>query len=432
MNPNKAQLIIFGSTGFIVVLALLIITGVLPGFKPREPSPFTLLIWGFEDPPEIWQAIANDYSENAVRSATVEYVKKNRETYESELINALASGQGPDIFILKDSWLEKHKDKIAPLPDGELGYRKQDLKTAFADGLAAAIVGEKNELLGVPLAFDTLALFYNRDLFNSANIPSPPEAWDDIADQSKRLTKLSEVGGIRRSGVALGTAANMEHASDILLALIYQSGGNVLDPESKKSAIKNPATESSLAFYTAFADSTKKTYSWNSFFDDSLAAFAKGETAMAFGYSRDVLKIIALNPHLNFDAAPLPQPKNLKNRVTVGRFDLLAVSRISEERTNAWNFLLWLKNKDAEKIYIDAAGLPPARRDLVASKPPRDYLIPFYNQVLPARAIPIRGGDSLLQIINDMIDSTANRKFTVQQSIERAEARIDDLINTRQ
>lgn len=432
MNINKAQLIIFGAIGLIVVVTLLLITGILPGLKPRQPSPFTLVVWGFADPPEIWQTIANSYRENAVKSATITYVKKNPETYEGELVNVLASGQGPDIFLLKDSWLEKHKDKIALLPDGTLGYQKQDLKTIFADGLAEAMVNEKNELLGMPLAFDTLALFYNRDSLNSANIPSPPQTWDDVVDQAKRLTKLSEIGGIQRSGIALGTAANVEHASEILLALIYQSGGSILDAANQKSAIKSPVTESALAFYTAFADSTKKTYSWNSFFDTSLAAFAKGDTAMAFGYSRDVLKIISLNPQINFDVALLPQPKNSDRRVTFGRFDLLTVSRISKETEQAWRFLLWLEDKNTEKTYIDAAGLPPARRDLVTSKPPRDYLLPFYNQVLPARTIPIRGGDSLPQIINDMIDAVVNHKFSIQQAIDRAGARLDELLNPRQ
>ena len=306
------------------------------------------------------------------------------------------------------------------------------MKTIFADGIANAIINDKGELLGTPLAFDTLSLFYNRDTLNAANIPTPPATWDDLVNQTKQLTSLSEVGGIRRSGVAMGTASNVDHAADILLALIYQSSGVIIDTANQKSAIKNPATESALAFYTSFADATKKTYAWNSFFDDSLTSFAKGDTAMAFGYAKDVPRIVALNPQLNFDVAALPQTANSDRRVTFGRFEVLAVSRQSKQGEQAWNFLLWLENPDTEKSYIDAVGLPPARRDLVTSKPPRDYLSPFYNQVLPARTLPIQGDDSLPQIINDMIDSVVNHKFTIQDAILRAENQIDALLRPLQ
>lgn len=427
MNPNRAQIIIFGAIGVVVVVTLLLVTGIIPGLTPRTPSPFTLEVWGFEDPPAVWDAIASDYRTNGVTSATIHYTKKDPATYEGELIDALASGNGPDVFRLRDSWLEKHKEKIVPLPNGTLGYDKTALRTIFADSLALSIVNDQGALIGTPLAFDTLALFYNRDYFNAANIPSPPATWDDLASDAERLTKLSDVGGVRRSGVALGTATNVEHAADILMALIYQSGGAIVDAKTQSSGLATPATESAISFYTSFADATRKTYSWNSFFDNSLAAFARGDTAIAFGYASDVAKINELNPQLNFDVASFPQTARSDTRVTFARFNLLTVSRLSKQSVNAWNFLLWLQNKNTEKTYIDALGLPPARRDLVNSNPPQDYLTSFYDGVLPARTIPIRGDDSLPQIISDMIDSVVNHKFTIKEAITRADSQINAL-----
>lgn len=425
---NRIQIVIFGTIGVLVLVAVLLLTGVLPGVRPRQGQPVTLQLWGVDDDPALWQEIANIYREEVAPGTTINYQKKDPQTYETELVNALASGKGPDMFLLSDGWLGKHADKVTPLPDGMNAYQKKNLKSIFADGVAEAIVTDEGALLGTPLAFDTLALFYNRDYFNSANIPNPPQTWEELVTDAQTLTKRSEVGSITRSGVALGTASNVEHAADIFLALLYQEGGAVIDRTENKSALKNQATQSSLLFYTSFASSIKKTYAWNAFFERSLTAFAKGDAAMAFGFSADVPKVAGLNPQLNFDVAPLPQTLKSDVAVNYGRFDLWTVSRLSKNQEPAWNFLLWLENGEVEKKYIDARGLPPARRDLVSSRPPREYLTVFYDQVLSARTPPVVLGDSLPKIINDMIEAVVNRKATIDQAISRAESEINALL----
>lgn len=425
---RRAQLIIFGAIGVIALVAVLIITGVLPGLRERPPEPFTLTIWGSEDEPALWQTIGQTYHEEASPSATIEYIKKDPQTYEIEFLNALAAGRGPDIFFLKDTTLRSYQDKIAPLPEGSLGYQKKDLKNLFADGALSVVIDASGALLATPLSFDTLALFYNRDYLNATNIPSPPATWEELVDQVRILTKLSPVGGIQRSAVALGTAANVDHAADILAALIYQSGGAFVNPADTESALEGPAAVSALSFYTAFAASTRKTYTWNAFFESSLRAFAKGDTAMAIGYAADVPIVAAENPQLNFDVAPLPQSRDAKTPVTLSRMRLLAIPRTSVNTEQAWRFLLWLQSKEIQKTYTDAVGLPSARRDLIRSKPPQEYLATFYDQVLSAKTLPVALGSSLSRILGDTIGSVVNRRFSVDAAISRAAGEIDAII----
>lgn len=427
----QPQVIIFGFIGVVVVLAILVITGILPGLKTQPPPPFSLEIWGTDENADIWESITDEYTRNAVVSAKITYVAKDPATYEDELVNALASGKGPDIFFLKDSLVRKDSDKILTLAEGQLGYRARDLRITFADGIAAGITDKTGNLLGVPLAFDTLALFYNRDYFNSANIPSPPKTWAELTDDAKRLAKFSDIGSIQRSGVALGVASNVDHAADIMLALILQKGGGIVDQAGTRSAIASQATEDAISFYTSFGRTAQKTYSWDTFFDRSITAFAKGDTAMALGYADDVKKIAVVNPQLNFDVAPLPQDENALQAVNIGRFTMLSVSRTSAHPNDAWNFLLWLESQKVEKVYIDAVGLPPARRDLVGSTPPRDYLTPFYGQALSAKTIPVALGDSLETILDDMIDGIVTGRFQTGDAIGRADSQIGDLLRAQ-
>ena len=124
----------------------------------------------------------------------------------------------------------------------------------------------------------------------------------------------------------------------------------------------------------------------------------------------------------------MPQKNAQDPQVNFGRFSLLTVSRLSREADNAWQFLIWLQGKAPQKKYIDAFGLPPARRDLVSSKPPREYLVPFYDQILSARTLPTAGAASLPEILENMINAVVNRRFSVSEAMIRAENDINNAI----
>ena len=47
-------------------------------------------------------------------NVTIVYTKKDETTYQQDLLNALASGKGPDIFAISNSWLPEYIDKIVP------------------------------------------------------------------------------------------------------------------------------------------------------------------------------------------------------------------------------------------------------------------------------------------------------------------------------
>lgn len=94
------------------------------------------------------------------------------EAYANKLTSAIPRGQGPDLFIFAHErigdWAES--GIIAPLDD-HLDAAEQD---AFLPVTLDALRYEE-KLYGVPLAFKTVALFYNKDL-----VDSPPKTTDEL------------------------------------------------------------------------------------------------------------------------------------------------------------------------------------------------------------------------------------------------------------
>ena len=131
----------------------------------------------------------------------ITYHKKAESTYEQDLLRAFAGGEGPDIFGVHHTWLYRYGDLITAAPK-EI-FPASEFREQFVDVAQRDFLFGEN-LFGVPLYTDTLALYYNIDLFNSAGIVFPPKDWEEFTKYSQALTKRKQSGDIAVSGAALG------------------------------------------------------------------------------------------------------------------------------------------------------------------------------------------------------------------------------------
>ena len=156
-----------------------------------------------------------------------------------------------------------------PQPEGFINA--QDFQNMFVDVAYQDFVSE-NKIYAIPLYIDTLALYYNKDFLNSAGISFPPTNWDEFMDDVEKLTKKDQWGNIERSGVAMGTAQNINRSTDILALLMLQTGTEMVS-QDYRNAVFNQATHlkgesfnpgrDALRFYTDFSNPTKRVYCWN-------------------------------------------------------------------------------------------------------------------------------------------------------------------------
>ncbi|KKS36718.1 MAG: Extracellular solute-binding protein family 1 [Parcubacteria group bacterium GW2011_GWA2_42_14] len=437
----------FGGLIILVLFTLLILSGAIPGLKKKEVLRANLEMWGFKS-----EALMKDFisrkQDPAIAGIIVKYREIQEEQYESILINALAEGTGPDIFMLKDSQIFKHKNKLEPLKktDGTesvSAMSAENFKNTFVDATHTGLLENNGEILGLPLFLDTLALFYNKDTFNSANIPNPPQTWDEFLIAAETMSKISPIGDIIESGAALGETLNIEHFIDIISVLIFQSGGEIIDQEKPESVIYKGITEKqkdgtvrtvipaekALSFYTSFANPQKENYSWNKGKQNSLNAFVAGDTAMYIGFAKDIPVIKAKNPHLNFGIAPFPQLKGAKTKINYGRFDFLAVSRLSQNKDTAQAYILYITSKEPNADYLLKSGLPPARRDLITtdSKTPAELRV-FYGQSLSAKSWLIPDENQIYLIFKDIVESLSSKIFSPSTILTRANDRLNQLL----
>jgi len=101
------------------------------------------------------------------------YRKIKPELFEKELVDAFIKSESPDIFLINSEQIGKFKKLIAPFDlenkEYNLNNLKQDYPTIIIDN---AVID--NQLYMSPISIDSLAMYYNRNIFDSLSIANPP------------------------------------------------------------------------------------------------------------------------------------------------------------------------------------------------------------------------------------------------------------------
>lgn len=460
----------------ILVASLLVISALfLSGCGSKNPNyKITLEVWGLFDNRDAYEEIFANYAKLNPNIAQINYRKLVPDTFREDLLEALASGQGPDIFLISNTWLPSFGDKLASAPPEIFGEQK--FRGNFPDVAIADFLSE-GKVFAVPLTIDSLNLYYNKDLFNEAGITSPPEDWNKFVDYSRRMTKIDNMGQIIQAGAAMGTAYNINRSTDLLSALMLQNGTNMTDSLKTAASFDKIANtekgnvfpgENALIFYTQFAKAASPSYSWNKNLHYSVDAFAEGKLAMMLNYSWQRDAITNKAPKLNFDVAFLPQisgsqPVGYANYwgYAVGKNKLVSASAVAAQNNpqqtpvpneirvqEAWKLLSYMSAKpdpaaisaankkvdpnfDPAKAYLIKTGKPAARRDLIELQKTDPKIGVFAAGNLIAKSWYQVDPVTEEGIFAEMIDQVNRGQFAPAEALKSAAAKINQLMMGR-
>lgn len=364
--------------------------------------------------------------------------------------NALADDVQPDIVSMHTRSLRKYTSRLSPMPANvkvasisQTGGLKKEtvvtmqelalptsraISTNFVKTVPEDVVVGGN-IYGLPLALDTLALYYNKDLLDKAGIALPPTTWAELLDAVKKTTKLDANGKIIQSGIALGTGTNVDHSADILALLMMQNGVKVTKGQSVTFADNlaenietNPVREA-LRFYTDFARPTKEVYSWNESMGSALDAFTSARAVFFVGFAYDHERILAKAPQMNLEVISLPQ-LNTGSPVNVANYWIESVVKKSAHQNEAWDFVRFMTTPENIKAYAEKTKRPSPLRAQLQAQSEDPLIAPFALGLLTAdnwyrgRDVDVAEG-ALKNLINQFL-----LPYAEDQSPEERDAQI--------
>lgn len=366
----------------VIVLALATILGILfwkfgPDFteQPSSQGPVTLTVWGLLDDESTLVPIIEAYK-RVKPEITVNYVKQSPLNYRTRVQTQIVSGQGPDIYMIHNSWLRMFL-KTRTISELSSSVMTNTEYEQIFFPIAKKSLTYNNKIYAFPREVDGLALYYNEDILNAAGI-AVPATWSDFVTAASRVTVTGTDGRIQTAGAALGTTTNVDYWSDIIGLLFLQQ------PRASLERPNTPEGAEVLRFYTSFITDPRKKV-WDVNLDNSTQAFISGRLAFYFAPSTKVEEIKKINPNLNFKVAAVPQLTS--RRVSYASFWAYAVSPTSPNNKQAWEFAKFLTLPDTQRfLYQEVAktkggyGFPYARVDLQSQLADDPVMGAFVNQ----------------------------------------------------
>ncbi|MDB5258831.1 MAG: protein of unknown function with transrane region [Candidatus Taylorbacteria bacterium] len=423
---------------FTIVGAVIFATFKGKNSTPQLPA---IQIWG-TFPSDTFNLFVQHLNISRPEGLKISYVQKSPEQFDKDFIETLARGGGPDAVLLPQEMVLKHLDKIVPIPVTVIPQR--NFMDAYIQQAENYITSKG--IIALPFSVDPLVMYWNRDSFTNAGIPSYPKYWDDFGEISKKLTAKDENSNIRKSALALGEFSNITHAREIFGSILMQAGNPVLKvvqesngeggfSDSAQSMLANASIQGgdrsnvALNFFIRYSNPADPDYSWNRALPQSRNAFLSGTLATYFGFASELSSIRGKNPNLNFDVAPFPQAKKGLLRVTYGKMYGFSIVRSAHDQAAALSILSSLVAPEALAYLSQQTYLPPVRRDLVAAGNADPYLANFYDSALISRAWLDPDAAATGDIFQEMVESVTSGRKLGYEAIKDADTKINLLIS---
>ncbi len=304
----------------------------------KSSAPLTITIWD-EGQRSGLQQIVDDWSAQSGVKATIQVVDWNN--YWTLLEAGAVGGELPDVFWMHSNVAQMYmeNDLLLDLTQKIASSDKINLSNYY-EGITK-LYNSKGKQYAVPKDIDTIALWYNKTIFDEMGVAYPDETWtwDDFAAAAKKLTNASHWG------YAIQPGNNQEGYYNT----IYSMGGYVISDDKKTSGFDNPNTIKAVKLFTDMIAAgycpdlnTVSETAPNELLCAGKVAMSINGSWMLAGY-RDNEYSAA-----NCDVAVLPFTKTPADRVSIYNGLGWAAAANGKNTEAAWSLIEYLGTKEAQ------------------------------------------------------------------------------------
>ncbi len=357
------------------------VESAVPAATPVRDEPITLFLWYAWPSPEqqTFAALIDQYNRSQPLIQVIPQAKP-LVSLGNEIRAATLAGGGPHLLLLQSHTLGMFVQDGLLLPLDQLvpaGDRDNLFPATLAGAHVRNATGE-NVLYGLPITYDTLALYYNK-----ANIDIPPSNTDTLLSNARGLTDATTAPPV------WGLAYNL--SLDKTIGYMYAFGGRIFN-EDGQLVLGNEGrigVERWLEWLLTLRRDTQLLAVNDSIVVDS--ALKSRQALMTIDWAHALPSYAALWGD-NLGVAPLPRlSATNRDPQSYVQSDVLSINaRVNDqdEQQAALNVMRYLLDNESQQALLEA-GKQPARRNL------RLDSVEQYNQAARAFRIEVTHGQSM-------------------------------------
>lgn len=385
-----------------------------PAFAQEQVE---LDLWTIDDPGEYHYVMAEEYM------ALHPEVKINLRTVQfpdmvNDLARAIATGDAPDITYIDNPEVALFASRgllmdLTPYIETSDVVKVADI---FPGPLAS--VTYDGGIYGIPRGANTIALYYNADMYKAAGLDpdAPPQTWEELYEAAKVLTKPDD----NVYGLAFSANSN-EEGTFQFLPWVQMAGGDY-------DNIDTPGSERALTLWKAFID--ERLASPDSLIRgqwDSTGTFNAGNAAMSISGPWEIPR---MSEEAKFDwrVALLPIPEEGAQRASaLGEGDNVILSNTDQPEA-AFAFLEFLY-ANMDRVWNDFGYLPASKVDVVDPKFPEAYAVFEESMKYARNRGPSPDWPQISKAVQTAIQSALTGQATPAAALAEAQETISDVVN---
>jgi multiple sugar transport system substrate-binding protein len=279
--------------------------------------------------------------------------------YKQALLTAIASGTEPDVFYMDIFWWQElaKNEVLLPLDDlmAGTGTKKEDFIPALLDAFTF-----DGKIYGIPKDFNSLGLFYNKDMFAAAGLDEPTDdwTWDDLTAAAEKLSDPAN------NVFGFGVPADPGRFP----VFAFQNGGSIMTDDFSDTTLDADQTVAAAQFYSDFRANKSGALPSDVGEGWQGTVFGKGQFAMVYEggwlipYLRDQF------PNTKYGVVlPPAGPGGEGNLIFTVAWGISANTKNAEA---SWKVVDFLTNETSQKQVLESGFALPSRIALKDS----DYL----------------------------------------------------------
>jgi len=397
-----------------------------PAPVSNEPVTISMMMWGDPAELEVWNQIVADFH-TANPNITVKVEVSDWDSYWTKLKTMLSAGTPPDVFTMDAPLyldyqsrgvllnLQPYLDKNPGMLDGVYPQTLEAYKTP--DGM-----------YGLPRDFQTIVLFYNKDMFDAAKVAYPTADWtyDDLRNAAKSLTITSSDGKTTQYGFY----SDLWDMELVWSEGIWAYGGDIINADHTKTLVSEPKA---LEAWQLFHDMMFVDKSWP---DSTTAGEYGGDPFLAGVAAMTPIGHWAVPGYLeaNFKWDVAPMPKGPAGQATSVNSAGFVVGKDSKNPDAAFAFLKYVLSEPAQKHLAELGFACPVLKSVAESdaflkqKAPIDQKI-FLDSLAFARMKPVfKGYDEWSSAIGDGMATIWTGETELGPTLDEAVKAADDVL----
>ncbi len=409
---------------------MLVLTSLQCGSRDKQ---FTIWIGGSPRELDYWQQIINDFNKKTgynlqlVRQPT--YSDQRRQ---SLVISLEAKQPNPDLFLMDVVWLNQFAAS-GWLHSLDTFVKDNDFQlNQFFHGIINSVDKYKGKLYALPVFIDVALLYYRKDLLKQFGYTGPPKTWRQLVEEAAKIQKAERKNNPNFNGF-LWQGAQYEGLVCDFLEFISSHGGGIM--QNGKINVYRKSNIQALQFMQdlirKYKISPLSTYTEMKE-EDVRRSFQRGnalfERNWTYAWNLHQAEGSAVKGKIGLTI--LPHFKGDSSVSTLGGWHI-GISRYSDEKKKAWEFIKFITSYQGQKQLILKVGWNPGRKDVYSDKqvladaPQVKELYYVFKRTVARPTVPYYGqvSDIIQRYVNDCLAG----KISPRLALKNMQSQIDEI-----